>query len=80
MMRPNQNDIKNVCLTVFFSYYFKPAKVENDYQLNCLTDDATLIDSLTNFDCSSTLTIINLMKTFLQKIMHMISYFFIIIF
>ena len=30
---------------MFASYYFKPAKVENDYQPDCLTDDTT-IDSL----------------------------------
>ena len=46
MMRPNQNDMKNICFTVFVSYYVKPAKVENDCQPNCLTDDVTLIDSL----------------------------------
>ena len=38
--------IRKICLAVFASYYFKPAKVENDYQPDCLTDDATMIDSL----------------------------------
>ena len=37
--------IWKTCLAVFASYYFKPAKVENDYQPDCLTDDTT-IDSL----------------------------------
>ena len=32
MMRLNQDDLKNICCAVFASYYFKPAKVENDYQ------------------------------------------------
>ena len=45
-MRPNQDVMKNVCLAVFASYYFKPRKVENDYQPDCLNDDATMIDSL----------------------------------
>ena len=27
MTRPNQDDMKNICLAVFISYYFKPAKV-----------------------------------------------------
>ena len=31
---------------MFASYYFKPANVENDYQPDCLCDDATMIDSL----------------------------------
>ena len=39
MMRPNQDDMKNICLEVF-------AKIENNYQPDCLTDDSTMIDSL----------------------------------
>ena len=31
VMRPNLHDLKNICLAVFASHYFKPAKVENDY-------------------------------------------------
>ena len=46
MMRPNQDHKNNICLAVFASYCFKPAKVENDYQSDCLIDDATMIDSL----------------------------------
>ena len=44
MMRPNQDDLKNICLTVFSYYYFKSPKVGNGYQPECLTDDATMID------------------------------------
>lgn len=46
MMRPDQDDMKNVSLAVLASYCLKPAKVENDYLLNCLADDATMLDSL----------------------------------
>ena len=37
--------MKNVSLAVLASYCFKPAKVENDYLLDCLADDATILDS-----------------------------------
>ena len=33
------------CLAVF-AYYFKPAKVENDFQLDCLTNGDTMVDYL----------------------------------
>ena len=46
VMRPNLHDLKNICLAVFASHYFKPAKVVNDYQPDCLTDNALMIDSL----------------------------------
>ena len=46
MTRPNQDDMKNICLTVFISYYFKRAKLENAYRLDCLTNATTMIDSL----------------------------------
>lgn len=45
MKGQNQYDIKNICLAAFASYYFKLAKVENYYQPDCLTDDATMVDS-----------------------------------
>ena len=44
MMRPKQNDIKNIYFAVFASYYFKPTKVENDNQPDCLDSDITIID------------------------------------
>ena len=46
MMRHNQDGTINICLAVFAYYYFKPAKVEHDYQRDCLSDDATMIVSL----------------------------------
>ena len=46
MIRPNRNNMKNIYLTVFVSYYFKPAKVKNDDQPDCLNDDETMVDSL----------------------------------
>ena len=62
MKGPNQDDIKNTCLAAFASYYFKLAKVENDYQTDCLTDDTTMVDSFglnlpKNLKISSTLAI-----------------------
>ena len=46
MMRPKQNDVKNICFAVFASCYFKPTKVENDYQPDYLSSDITIIDYL----------------------------------
>ena len=36
--------MKNICLAVFAVYHFKPAHY--DCQPDCLTDDATMVDSL----------------------------------
>lgn len=45
-MRPKQNNIKNICLAMFSPYYFKPTKIENDYQLDSLVSDTTSVVSL----------------------------------
>ena len=44
MMCPNPDVMKNICLAVLAVYHFKPAHY--DCQPDCLTDDATMVDSL----------------------------------